>query len=330
MKLGLGALLLTFLFAASGDQDREAAAAVRAAESLIADMGARRSQLVLPLGSEHREQWAYVPGTRQGVNWKEMSASQQRRARSLLAAALSDWGISRMTHIREVLEPELRRLEGNPGRDEGLYWFVIFGDPSNTEPWSWRYEGHHLSVTFTYAKGKIVSSTPLFLGANPAKHSKGQTLREEEELGRALIKSLTAAQQAVVIASPAAPADIVTSNDRVAVLKERKGIRLGDLTGPQQALLRELVQLYAKVLKPEAMAQRLERVERGGWNEVRFAWMGGLEPGEGHYYCISGPKFAIEYDNTQNGANHIHTVWRDFEGDFGRDALADHYRSNRH
>jgi hypothetical protein len=219
-------------------------------------------------------------------------------------------------------------------RDPELYYFTVFGEPSARGPWSWRYEGHHASLNWTIVDGALAASTPQFLGANPADVLEGprkgtRALAAEEDLGRALVKSLSPARRAQAVVSDTAPRDILTGNSRQAAVQDDKGIAYRDLTAEQQGLLLSLIQEYASA-HPVAVAQaRLARV-KAGLDGVKFAWMGGLEKRQGHYYRIQGPTFLVEYDNTQNGANHIHCVWREFKGDWGKDLLAEHYRTAPH
>lgn len=301
-----------------------------AAQALI--KASDKSKLVFPLNDDRRTQWAYTPGARPGLSYKDMNPAQKKAGLDLLRASLSDSGFAKVEAIRS-LEPVLAEMERNNGRDPDLYWFMIFGEPSEKGFWSWRYEGHHVSLTFSYRDGKIVGSTPMFLGSNPAIVREGpqkgtHILRLEEELGRAFLKSLTPEQKAQAILTESAPSEIATSNLRKAAMLEDRGVAFPSLDKNQQKELRALVDLYASVLKPAARAQRLGRIK--DWSLLKFAWMGSAETGKGHYYRIQSPTFVIEYDNTQNGANHIHTVWRDFDGDFGADALAEHYATSNH
>jgi hypothetical protein len=313
-----------------GTEEKEVAASLEAARDLV--KVSDRSKLVMPLDDQRRTEWSFTPGRRPGVNWGEMTVEQQNAASRLLRESLSESGFAKVEAIR-ALEPVLAEIERNPSRDPKRYWVMIFGEPGEKGVWSWRYEGHHLSLTFTYRDGKYASSTPQFLGSNPAIVPTGDKkgmhiLRLEEELGRAFLTGLTADQKKQAVIAESAPADIATSNLRKASMLEDRGLAFSALDKDQQKKLRELVELYASILKPAARDQRLGRI--ADWSKLKFAWMGSSEAGKGHYYRIQGPTFVIEFDNTQNGANHIHTIWRDFEGDFGADALAGHYAASGH
>jgi hypothetical protein len=308
----------------------------RPAQAFLGSLGSElRAKAVVPFEGDARSAWAYTPGPRPGLSYRDLAPASQRAAERLLRSVLSPDGFRKVEAIRLDVEAALRELEGNPGRDSALYFVTLFGEPSTQEPWSWRFEGHHISLNYTFHGGKLVSSTPQFLGANPAEIRSGpkkglRVLAEEEEQGRSLARSLTEEQRREAVLSERAPADILTSNHRTADLDDPRGLPYERMDSGQRAALRSLVRLYAEVQGEAIAAQRLARIEKGGWDKLRFVWMGSLEPGQGHYYRIVGQGFAIEYDNTQNRANHIHSVWRDFANDFGRDALAEHYRASPH
>jgi hypothetical protein len=222
-----------------------------------------------------------------------------------------------------------------PTRDPELYYFTIFGQPGSKEPWGWRVEGHHVSLNFTIVDGKGVAATPAFLGANPATIKEGpraglRILGEEEDMGRRLIKSLNDQQREEAIFAKEAPKDIITGNARKAMIDRPVGVSYDKLDETQKRMLVELVGNYADRHRPDIAAEDLKRINTAGWDKVKFAWAGGLDPGQKHYYRVQGPTFLIEYDNTQNNANHIHTVWRDLERDFGEDLLLEHYQHNKH
>jgi hypothetical protein len=225
-------------------------------------------------------------------------------------------------------------IEGSAMRDPELYYFTVFGTPSEQGAWGWRYEGHHASLNWTVVDGRLVATTPQFLGANPADVRDGpqkgtRALAAEEDLGRAFVKSLSADQGAQAVLSKDAPRDILTGASRQAAIQEDRGISYAKLTPEQQGLLLSLIQEYASAQTPAVAQARLARV-KADLPAIKFAWMGGLGKGQGHYYRIQGSTFLIEYDNTQNNANHIHCVWREFKGDWGRDLLTEHYRTAPH
>jgi hypothetical protein len=297
----------------------------------------QKARSTFPFSSDERFRWFYTPVSRKGISLKDLTEPQKKAAMDLLRAGLSEKGYTKAETIR-ALEDVLRQVEQNPRRDTGLYFFTFFGEPSETTPWGWRYEGHHLSQNWTIVSGKSVSgigSSPQFFGANPAEvrsgPSKGKrALAAEEDLGRSFVKSLNPAQRSEALLSGSAPSEILTSNQREAAIQEDKGIPYSKLSKEQQGLLLALIEEYLSA-QPRALAQaRLKKIRDSGLDTIKFAWMGGLEKGEGHYYRVQGRTFLIEYDNTQNDANHIHCVWRDFTNDWGEDLLAEHYRNDQH
>lgn len=308
----------------------------RAATDFLATLDAQQRQIaLLPFHSEERLNWHYVPQERAGLRYKAMTEAQQQAAHTLIRVSVSKSGYKKVEAIRQ-LEIVLREMEnGNPGRDTSLYYFAIFGEPTAKGTWGWRYEGHHVSLHWTIIKGKVIASSPQFLGTNPAEVRSGpqqgtRVLAAEEDLGRALVKSLSAEQRAEAVVSEKAPGDILTTASRKAAMLDDKGIPFHQLTKEQQGVFLALLQEYAMVQVPEIAKMRLEAVHKAGLENVKFAWMGGLDRGQPHYYRIQGSTFLVEYDNTQNDANHIHSVWRDFEGDFGVDLLALHYHTADH
>ena len=307
-----------------------------AANAWLATLTAeQRTMATLAFDSEERFKWFFVPRQRVGLPLKKMSPAQRGAVRTLLEAGLSEKGYSKAETIR-MLEPVLAEIEKNPvRRDPDLYYVTIFGDPSASGTWGWRYEGHHISLHWTVVAGRSLATTPQFFGSNPAEVRDGpakgtRALAAEEDLGRALVKALTATQRAQAVLSADAPGDILTSNTRKAALQERRGLAYSAMTAEQRGMLLAIIEEYASAM-PRAVARaRVERITRAGLDTVVFAWMGGLDKGAPHYYRVQGPTFLIEYDCTQDDANHIHSVWRDFEGDFGVDLLAEHHRNSPH
>ena len=227
------------------------------------------------------------------------------------------------------LEEILRDIERNPDRrDPEKYYFTIFGDPVTDKRWAWRCEGHHCSVNFTIVDGKI-AGTPSFFGANPGvvrdgARQKLEALRDEEQAGRALVRSLTDEQKAQAVLPGEVPKDILSEARKQAEKLNPPGLAAGTLTADQKKLLRGIIETYIGRVRPELAAGELAEIDKAGFETVHFVWSGGTEPGQPHYYRVQGPTFLLEYDNTQNNANHPHSVWRDFNGDFGKDLLAIH------
>lgn len=293
----------------------------------------QRSQLILPFDDSERTDWSYLPGNRPGIRIGDMTEAQRTSAFALLQTVLSQTGFEKTLGVIE-LEEVLKELEGSH-RDPGRYWFTLFGDPDRSAPWGWRLEGHHLSLNFSSVGNELTAATPAFFGAHPAfvphgLHKGRRVLGAEEDTARALVALLNNAQKRRAIISTQAPRDIITGRDRKARLSRMEGIPFADLEPNQRNLLLSLLRIYLDNMEPETARRSWEKIEQAGLAAIHFAWAGTIVPGQPHYYRIHGPTFVVEYDNTQNKANHVHSVWRDFEGDFGEDALQQHYREHRH
>jgi len=281
-----------------------------------------------------QQKWTYLPGPRPGLSLAEMTIAQRVLALELLDAGCSAGGAQTARGIIE-LERVRRQLTGQsvaPGDDP--YWVRILGDVSRDEPWAWRVNGHHLAVHVTVVVDQL-AVTPNFLGAEPAVVPRGQhvglrTLAAEEDLARALLAGLDTAQRLTAVTSEVAPHDILTRFDPVADPRALPtGLPHAQMTDEQRALLQHLVRCYFDRAPLEHANACWQRAVEAGLERMRFGWAGSDRRGLGHYYCVSGPTFLIEYDNTQDDANHIHSVWRDLRGDWGGDLLATHY-ADRH
>jgi hypothetical protein len=290
----------------------------------------QQAQARFSLRDKERLNWHYIPRQRKGVAFGHLDPAQRKVAHALLATGLSRNGYQKASRIM-YLEQILYNLEnGRPTRDPDAYFFSIFGEPSSTGDWGWRVEGHHLSLNFTIQKGEVISSTPSFFGANPAEVREGpqtglRSLAAEEDLGRRLFQLFSDAQREKVLIDAEAPAEIITGADRKAEMGAPVGVAMTEMTREQSKLLMALLEEYAHRLRPERAEGELRGLRKVGVEKIHFAWAGESEPGQPHYYRIQGPTFIIEYDNIQNNANHIHTVWRDFDGDFGLDLLGEHH-----
>jgi hypothetical protein len=292
----------------------------------------QRAKAVFELKSDERLNWHFIPKVRNGLTLKDMTPAQRDLAHGLLRTGLSAHGYAKTTNIIS-LEDVLKVIEAGRGtmvRDHELYYFSIFGTPEAAGTWGWRVEGHHYSQNFTVVKGELFSGTPSFLGTNPAEVRSGprkglRVLADEEDLGRALVKSLTDEQRKTAIFDTKAPADVITAAKRKVTPLETVGLPAPKLNTAQKAQLETLIKTYVGRLRGDLAAADFAKIQKQGWDKVYFAWAGGVEKGEPHYYRVQGPTFLIEYDNTQNDANHIHAVWRDFDNDFGEDLLRQHY-----
>ncbi len=289
-----------------------------------------KAKCSFPFDDEERFNWHFIPRTRKGITWNDMNSAQQHLAHAFLSSALSNRGYQQVEGIMS-LDAILKEMEapGGQNRDPNNYAFSVFGTPGEKTTWGWRFEGHHVSMNITIVNGRAAGG-PVFFGTNPAEVRQGpraglRVLAAEEDLGRELIKSMTDDQRKVAIYTAQAPNDIVTSNSRKANPGAPVGIAAADMTAAQKKLLMTLVENYAYRMRPEIADQDLKKIADADFNKIRFGWAGGLEPGQGHYYRIHGPTFLVEFDNTQNGANHIHSVWRDAANDFGEDLLKQHF-----
>ncbi|MGX5818203.1 DUF3500 domain-containing protein [Chitinophaga lutea] len=324
-------LPLIFLAAAhpAWSQTTPANAALRFVKTLDT---AKQARAVFAFEDEERLNWHFVPRARKGLPLGEMTESQRKAAYDLLRASLSTQGYSKATAIVE-LEAILRGVEGrgpdDTYRDPGKYCFSVFGKPGQSGPWGWRLEGHHVSLNFSGISGELRGGTPAFFGANPAIVPNGpekgkQILKEESALAFGLLASLDEEQLKTAVVAEKAPSDIITGNKRKAWLLDPPGIGFDQLHPQQQHQLQQLIAVYVDRYT-QLMADILWKEIKSNERQLRFAWAGGRSWGTGHYYRIQGPTFVIEYDNTQNNGNHVHTTFRDLKNDFGEDMLAKHY-----
>lgn len=326
----------------------------------------QRRKSVIPFDDEQeRTNWHYTPIPRAGLPLTEMTRQQQRLAFQVVATGLSRAGFvtaSTIMGLETALDAKEDWRRDFPGRDPLLYYLSIFGEPHAERPWGWRFEGHHISLNYTIAKGQIVAPTPTFFGANPAEAPLGgvATLRpliSIEDLARELLHNLDEGQRAAAILAHTAPADIVMRNrpyvvepafdiddpvelqhwmQRHSVSREQvdalhyastpRGVAATAMNAGQRELLETLIREYIDRMPDELAQIEWNALQARGIDTVHFAWAGGIERYQPHYYRLQGVRFLVEYDNTQNDANHIHSVWRDPAGDFGADLLAHHYQ----
>jgi hypothetical protein len=323
-----------------------AGAATKFLESLTPE---QRQKAAFAFESEERLKWHFIPTEmfpRNGLIIGDMTEAQRKAAHGLLQAGLSQRGYMTTTAIMElesvlaVLEDAARKA--NPGgrgnvlvRDPVRYYFSVFGTPSPRGAWGWRVEGHHVSLNFTVVNGSLLASSPTFFGSNPAEVREGpkkglRILASQEDSARALLMALDETQRKQAVFDATAPNDIATMNALDIKPLSPGGITADRLTAAQREMLMAIVDAYAGVMPADVAAERLDKIKKAGVEKITFAWAGDAARGQRHYYRVQGPTFLIEYDNTQNNANHIHAVWRDFQGDFGRDLLRDHLKSVAH
>jgi len=314
-------------------------AATQLLDSLTPDQKMKAS---FPFDGEERARWHFIPNEmfpRKGLMIKEMNETQRRLAHDLLRTGLSARGYLKVTSIME-LEDILKVIEagGRFARNKEEYYFSIFGTPAAKGRWGWRVEGHHVSLRFAVVDGATtasVSSSPMFLGSNPAEVRDGdkkgtRVLSDEEDAARALLMALPAGLQRQAVVNPVAPGDIITMNKNDITPLQDQGLAYSAMPAAQQALLIRLIEVYTGNMEADVAAERMAKIKSAGLDKIKFAWLGEIEKGKKHYYSVQGPSFLIEYDNTQNDGNHIHSVWRDFNGDFGRDLLREHLKAIAH
>ena len=294
-----------------------------------------QAKISFKFDDENREGWHFIPKQRPGLPIGDLTTEQYDRAMTLLQTALSHRGLETSKQIMS-LESVLHEMEnGNPKRDPARYNFYFFGRPSNEQPWGWRIEGHHLSINITIADGKVLSTTPAFMGANPGEVRSGKrkgfrALAQQEDLGRKLIKQLTIEQKSVAIVNEKAPRDVINGPSKKAARLEPLGIAASEMTDQQRAILTDLIDCYLDNFRSELCEVDRKKIEEAGVEKIHFAWAGLIQPGKPHYYRVQGPTFIFEYDNVQNNANHVHTMWRDTVNDFGMNLLKRHYEQIPH
>jgi Protein of unknown function (DUF3500) len=339
---------------------RSASAMANAVNALLNSLTPeQRQKMAMPLDSADRTHWNFIPTSmfpRNGLPIKEMTEPQRKLAHDLLKVALSQRGYSIANSIMNELEAILRDTEaaaraaapaapagggGGGGRgnvvvrDPELYFFSVFGSPGPKQPWAWRVEGHHISLHFTIANGSMVAAAPTFFGSNPAEVREGphkgfRALDKEQDAGRALVMALDETQRKTAILPGDAPGDILSKTDVTIKPLSPEGLVASAMTPKQRELLLQIVDVYTSEMSADIAAERQAEIKKAGVDKIAFLWGGPVEPGQKHYYRVQGPTFLIEFDNTQNNGNHIHSVWRDFESDFGRDLLREHLATVPH
>ncbi|MDX2178227.1 MAG: DUF3500 domain-containing protein [Bryobacteraceae bacterium] len=334
------ALAAAFVFVGAHSKVSSPVTMTEAAKTFLASLTPEQAaKATMDLKSDARLQWHFVPDNnfeqhykapRRGLTIRDMTPPQRHLAQALLASALSQRGYIKATSIMS-LEDILRQLENDSGerRNPEKYYFSIFGTPEGKNPWALRVEGHHISLHFAIADGRV-SAAPTFFGTNPAEVRQGprkglRVLAREEDLARDLLMALTPEQKKTAVVDPKAYPDILTTVKRSAALEgQPSGLHASKMTAKQREMLAALLAEYCANLPEEMEADRLAKIKKAGTN-LHFAWAGVEERGGPHYYRVQAADFLVEYDNTQNGANHIHSVWRDMASDFGEDVLKAHY-----
>lgn len=313
----------------------EASPAAEAAAAFLSSLtDDQRTAACAPADDPSRTVWGFVPAQYPGVMFGDLDQDQKQRAIALLRTVLRDNGVDTVLAI-VALEDVLRAIETENGqnashRDPNRYWIQVFGEPLPASAWAFRLQGHHVSLHAAFDRGRLAGVTPMFLGANPHRIPSGpregeRVLAAEEDLGRALLAMLDERQRAVAIVDAVAPPDIVLGPQRTAAdAGPPRGLAYAAMTEPQREALLRLVEHYVQREQPRFAEADLARMRDRGLDAITFAWAGGIEVGDGHYYRVQGETFVIEYDNTQTNANHVHTCYRDLQRDFGGDWLRLH------
>ncbi|HMB63061.1 MAG TPA: DUF3500 domain-containing protein [Eudoraea sp.] len=309
------------------------------ADAFLSTLGPElKEKALFKLTGEERFNFNFVPIVRKGPTFHDFNEPQKAAALRLLKASLSKKGYFKATEIIALeyvlldLENDRHKMpDGSSMRDALNYHFSIFGQPGTDNFWGWRFEGHHLSLNFVASKGVIKSSTPSFMGSNPGIVPSGQqkgkqVLKLETQLAFEFVNSLSKEQLLMARFSETAPSEIMTRNHPVVHPLEHHGISYPSLSAAQKTTFEKLLDVYLDNYESEFSKSFRSKIKAAGFDQLSFAWAGGLQEGTGHYYSIQGPVLLIEYDNTQNNANHVHSVVRDLTNDFGRDILQEHYQ----
>jgi hypothetical protein len=317
-----------------------------AASDFLSSLSAeQRQKAVFPVDDPERKDWSNLPYTihpRKGISLGELSNEQRIRAHHLIQAGLSSQGYLKASGIMQ-LDEVLLHLSGQANADKPMfglrfYWLSFLGEPSPDKPWGWQLDGHHLALNFTVA-GAQVAMTPTFMGSDPHEvrdglHAGWRVLGAEDDKGLALMKSLGPDQKKKAMLSADAPADVITGPGRDKALQRIEGLGFPELNADQKALLVALVEEYVHNYRHDLAHQQLDRISHAGWEKVYFGWAGPIGPSAPYYYRVHGPTLLIEFDNNHPPSqrdgpiNHIHSVFRDLQNDYGEDLLKKHYEQS--
>lgn len=328
-KLSILLLLLLFISTSYSQSSKTEKVANRFIGSLS---DSQKEKAIVNFEDQSRTKWHFFPSTmysREGIPLKELDDDQKDLLQKLLKTYLNTNGYKK---TNEAIEAEgiLNDLENNSAmRDTGLYYVTFYGIPNKEKPWGWGFEGHHLSLNFTI-DGTDISYVPMFHGASPAIYKDKRFLKNEEDIALELVNSLDKNQRVKAIISDKALDDIVSGNKTEIIPQKTEGLSASEMNDAQRNILFRLIRQYIASM-PESLANaRMKSIEAEEIEDIHFSWAGKTELKAPHYYKVQGKSFLIELDNTQNNANHIHSVWRNFDGDFGRDLIKEHYKNSDH
>lgn len=335
MKLLVFLLLPFSLFAQTKEEIKPGPAKAAAFVNSLND--SQQQKALFHFEDMNRYEWHFVPPTdvmRYGVAVKDLNETQKNLLYELMKVFLSKEGYARTKDIMSF-EYILKELEpNNPARIPENYFAAVYGNPAKDTVWGWKFSGHHVALNFTIVNGQLAFA-PFFFGSNPGEVKQGpkkgmRIMRAEEDLGFKLVNSLNEEQKKRAIFQPDAIAEIVTRNIKQVKPLNPVGIFVKDMTHEQKAVLNQLILAYLNNMPAAVAKKRMANIVKEDMDAIEFGWAGATESGKPHYYRVQGKTFLIEFDNTQNNANHIHTVWRDFNGDFGEDLLMEHYQHSKH
>jgi hypothetical protein len=331
-KVALAATVLivtTALLAAQNVQAPKTGSAMSAGakEFLAAISPAQKAEATFKFDDAERLNWHFIPRPRKGLPLKSLEGAPLKAAHAFIRSGLSEAGYDQTLNVMS-LEELLYLLEAGDrdarraNRDPGKYYLSVFGEPSDTGMWGWRLEGHHISLNFTIKDGKVISSTPEFFGANPGTvdAGKGRQIRvlgAEEDIARQILKQCSPEQEKLCWLSKEAPKEVPGPNAPQAAVEAPVGLPYAKMSENQKKLIQELLTEYLKNLPADIEQERRTAINEAGIDKLHFAWYGLSELHDPHHYRVQGPTFVIEYNNTQNNANHVHSMWRDLRGDFG-------------
>lgn len=312
---------------ASQADERPGVAMAQAAERLLQVLDhSQKLQATFSYDDPERINWHFIPRERKGVGLWDLNGAARDAASGLVSSGLTAAGYEKVLQVRS-LEEVLYLFEGGDEAERRLkrhphkYFISIFGTPDVKGLWGWRFEGHHLSLNFSISDGKIVSSTPEFFGANPGLIDAGpgrflRVLGKREDIAREILKACSQESQAKLWLSKEAPNDIRGGGVAQPVVDQPQGLRYADMSPEQQKLLKELLAEYLTAMPAAVVRERMQQIQQAGMDDIHFGWWGGSERNEPHHYVVQGSTFVIEYNNTQNSANHVHAIWRNLAGDF--------------
>lgn len=312
--------------------------AISLATNLLNDLSDSQKEVIsFPLDDPAKTRWHYLPHdsfAREGLPFSDMTPAQIEKTYALLEAYLSKSGYDQMQQIID-LENYLAVAENNPyKRDASKYYITIYGTPHKDSLWAWSFEGHHISLNFTVSSESIAFA-PAFWGSNPGiiptGPEKGKiVLKTDHNLGLQLVNSLSPQQLKKTLVSSKTYGEILTSNQAAVQFIPNNGISYNDLKATQKKQLKQIIYHHLDRMEKPVSQKARDLLKNENWNNITFSWAGKTEKLKAHYYRIQGQNFLIEYDNSQNNGNHIHAVWREFDGDFGKDMIKEHYQKGGH